>query len=161
MWGATILFIFISTLYSNFNPRTHVGCDCCPSLASSTLNKFQSTHPCGVRHFWDTKKALQFVFQSTHPCGVRLIYTNKKEFLKIFQSTHPCGVRLETFIESAVKQIFQSTHPCGVRLSLTKNSLYFQMIFQSTHPCGVRQPLQLKPFFCFFISIHAPMWGAT
>ncbi len=34
----------------DFNPRTHVGCDGGGEKESSKLEKFQSTHPRGVRH---------------------------------------------------------------------------------------------------------------
>ncbi|MHC5840128.1 hypothetical protein ACYTYC_10005, partial [Streptococcus pyogenes] len=34
---------------TDFNPRTHVGCDGFIKLTVSDTNGFQSTHPCGVR----------------------------------------------------------------------------------------------------------------
>ena len=41
--------------------------------------KFQSTHPCGVRHFvLDNARELD-LFQSTHPCGVRPAWTPAHE----------------------------------------------------------------------------------
>ena len=33
-------------------------------------------------------------------------------------------------------------------------------MFQSTHPCGVRPPVAIN-FVAIFVSIHAPVWGAT
>ena len=76
-----------------FNPRTHVGCDQCKQLRpilrlisihapmwgatyyyspAGQVNKFQSTHPCGVRPFFKLQGPNIPGFQSTHPCGVRL-----------------------------------------------------------------------------------------
>ena len=78
---------------SDFNPRTHEGCDELNALYDAYSMKFQSTHPRGVR-----PNCLEFVigknlFQSTHPRGVR---PNCLEFVigkNLFQSTHPRGVR--------------------------------------------------------------------
>ena len=55
---------------------------------------------------------------------------------------------------------FQSTHPRGVRQPNDSLS-YGQRIFQSTHPRGVRLFKGLVYSDDFFISIHAPTWGAT
>ena len=60
---------------------------------TSDEDKFQSTHPHGVRH--------------SH---IRLIY-----LLLLFQSTHPHGVRLGEQFGSSISELFQSTHPHGVR----------------------------------------------
>ena len=55
--------------------------------------------------------------------------------------------------------MFQSTHPCGVRLSLPMACRCVQW-FQSTHPCGVRRRIHAYPTR-YYVSIHAPVWGAT
>ena len=44
------------------------------------------------------------------------------------------------------------------------NKLRFKctrVLFQSTHPCGVRRPSSQLIRSSYFISIHAPLWGAT
>ena len=110
---------------------------------------FQSTHPCGVRHyelrFWSSQQK----FQSTHPCGVRLLNFNQTQAVSVsihapvwgatptpnhfllgakFQSTHPCGVRRLLSLMTHTKPMFQSTHPCGVRrlmARLTKQNKSF------------------------------------
>ena len=72
MWGATnhrfshhhpVLFqsthpcgvrlnqIYSFPFWSNFNPRTHVGCDFSQIAISYMRLLFQSTHPCGVRQY--------------------------------------------------------------------------------------------------------------
>ena len=124
-----------------------------------TRNKFQSTHPLGVRLLNAVISASKEAFQSTHPLGVRLLrpcscYSHSK-----FQSTHPLGVRpsksklkLSSYsfnprthsgcdsssaLASSFARSFQSTHPLGVRQAFdTICSLSAE--FQSTHPLGVR-----------------------
>ena len=102
--------------HCDFNPRTHVGCDVAVLLLKKGRDKFQSTHPCGVRPTPSEKSFHTWIFQSTHPCGVRLFGYRWRHLLRRFQSTHPCGVR------------------------------------QSRKNYTIRS---------YFISIHAPMWGAT
>ena len=55
---------------------------------------------------------------------------------------------------------FQSTHPRGVRRS-TADQKPPAYPFQSTHPRGVRLRRELLRRQSYFISIHAPAWGAT
>ena len=71
-WGATSVRRLTSLwLSSNFNPRTHVGCDLAHSAQSGCDCLFQSTHPRGVRQVSVDADASGFKFQSTHPRGVR------------------------------------------------------------------------------------------
>ena len=56
-------------------------------------------------------------FQSTHPHGVRRHGSLKSGFPKRFQSTHPHGVRRNSVAEIPLSYRFQSTHPHGVRQS--------------------------------------------
>ena len=55
-----------------FNPRTREGCDSI-KVSPFLVDRFQSTHPRGVRRQADAVKAEIMKFQSTHPRGVRLI----------------------------------------------------------------------------------------
>ena len=48
--GATTPTYKTQPLTSRFNPRTHTGCDKPVSRCASFTDKFQSTHPHGVRH---------------------------------------------------------------------------------------------------------------
>ena len=48
-WGATRRAANICSPMVGFNPRTRVGCDTVRKGASFSTNKFQSTHPRGVR----------------------------------------------------------------------------------------------------------------
>ena len=144
---------------------------------------FQSTHPCGVRLEMKANVLINTLFQSTHPCGVRLVIQIWPlsscqvsihapvrgatvyitlfvyDFLK-FQSTHPCGVRLEIGKRIRSKRKFQSTHPCGVRHENFFENI-IKNLFQSTHPCGVRRNCIQSWRKCQYVSIHAPVRGAT
>ena len=80
-------------LLSNFNPRTHVGCDPQRGHPPPYLLKFQSTHPRGVRLYPLNSGVVGKEFQSTHPRGVRPRSKNMSWLMTIFQSTHPRGVR--------------------------------------------------------------------
>ena len=100
----------------NFNPRTREGCDDysdenmkslvdisihAPARGAtgvikapySSLNKFQSTHPRGVRHGVYFNNDDYIEFQSTHPRGVRRSASKNCVNCILFQSTHPRGVR--------------------------------------------------------------------
>ena len=68
--GCDVIGSLLSLPFLRFNPRTRVGCD--PTKPNKPSRpKFQSTHPCGVRHELKTAFKRLMMFQSTHPCGVR------------------------------------------------------------------------------------------
>ena len=150
--------MLLCSLLTNFNPRTHVGCDSedvssgftvsisihaptwgATPVARSTVLRglFQSTHPRGVRPSHITIKVGTDKFQSTHPRGVRPVIREAISKSFEFQSTHPRGVRLPGFQMLPPMSIFQSTHPRGVRLKSCSVTIASE-IFQSTHPRGVR-----------------------
>ena len=56
--------------------------------------------------------------------------------------------------------MFQSTRPCGAR---PRRLIYllWQLLFQSTRPCGARLPVRRFHSCWQYVSIHAPMRGAT
>ena len=77
---------------SNFNPRTHVGCDSAVGFRScaSYISIHAPTWGATVTRF---KKDSTSEFQSTHPRGVRLVFYCSMLAQMAFQSTHPRGVR--------------------------------------------------------------------
>ncbi len=123
---------------SNFNPRTHEGCDLALAVAVTAVAVFQSTHPRGVRHLEPTWTWWQPEFQSTHPRGVRPHKFSRR------------GNGDKISIHAPTR-------------GATKYSQYDipSDLFQSTHPRGVRRDEigQLTPWEV--ISIHAPTRGAT
>ena len=141
-----------------FNPRTHMGCDRMLLKQVPLYQKFQSTHPHGVR--LNKLKIVNTLskFQSTHPHGVRLQTQSEQKCYLVsihaptwgateqscteyicrkFQSTHPHGVRRARLLEEEVRKRFQSTHPHGVRPRISQET-WLTDTFQSTHPHGVR-----------------------
>ncbi len=151
-----------------------------PAPVCPTKSKFQSTHPCGVRLTKTHTARIVYMFQSTHPCGVRP--TMRKQFDRAaavsihapvwgatftitcknssvcFNPRTRVGCDLKSFCIRRPAQ-FQSTHPCGVRLLATFNSLD-AACFNPRTRVGCDLPnLTTKP--PTFVSIHAPVWGAT
>ena len=142
----------------SFNPRTRVGCDQLEIQKSRGLIDVSIHAPVWGATLDSAENPLQEMFQSTHPCGVRPSIC----FLAIFQavSIHApvWGATKHVALQFGAKE-FQSTHPCGVRLP-SEDVWSILSVFQSTHPCGVRQ--SVVSFGAeSFVSIHAPVWGAT
>ena len=122
----------------------------------------------GATKYWREKEKNNR-FQSTHPRGVRLIRSVISSLASLFQSTHPRGVRpgLRPFSTDGIE--FQSTHPRGVRQQRetlrpvlpcfnprthegcdpnAAQSRVQPMEFQSTHPRGVRLNQFLSYLLC-------------
>ena len=70
-WGATRLSSFDTPKRSHFNSRTRVGCDHHKPYRLYRQNKFQLTHPRGVRRSLFDWYLRCIEFQLTHPRGVR------------------------------------------------------------------------------------------
>ena len=148
-----------SSFIPGFNPRTRTGCD--HLLPALLLSDMVSIH---APARGATPRRLSFgtpqKFQSTHPHGVRPLRWGDVVFYNEFQSTHPHGVRLNISNTCSAGILFQSTHPHGVRHSATDRSTD-SVRFQSTHPHGVRHSPVHSPFSSYSVSIHAPARGAT
>ena len=104
------------SVFSNFNPRTHVGCDTFITPLSFDFMLFQSTHPRGVRLQLGVVAPVVMpisihapTWGATKSCSVTIAS-------EIFQSTHPRGVRQAQVRQYQEAGLFQSTHPRGVRL---------------------------------------------
>ena len=124
---------------SRFNPRTRVGCDHWATWTDENGKKFQSTHPCGVRH---QHQIIFYWLQSFNPrtrvgCDREISMGYTAELVSIHAPVW--GATLLSSM-TRIKVTFQSTHPCGVRhINVFKIPDLFE--FQSTHPCGVRPPI--------------------
>ena len=149
----------LCNLLTNFNPRTHVGCDKTWRFQRQQSRQFQSTHPRGVRPpIQRTPRAGRYFNPRTHVgCDILLFFFTGSVFL--FQSTHPRGVRHIVELETEVNSKFQSTHPRGVRPQPSGRKFVVHNFNPRTHVGCDGQ----KVFFRFRhpISIHAPTWGAT
>ena len=146
-----------------FNPRTRVGCDIRRYFPSSILEKFQSTHPRGVRPLLRGCVNAWLRFQSTHPRGVRPVAGSFGKEAVLFQSTHPRGVRPERYLYHqghCLRFNPRTRVGCDVLCVLTVTADSSR--FQSTHPRGVRLGNTSCDYRrCHVVSIHAPAWGAT
>ena len=146
----------------SFNPRTRVGCDRRPtaSRASSTVsihapawgatspdeldnrsgNKFQSTHPRGVRR-WGWRRLPDSNTVSIHApaWGATMSGSHVDGSKAMFQSTHPRGVRLRVEPDDIVRAAVSIHAPAwGATCSICGSSIP-PVMFQSTHPRGVRR----------------------
>ena len=173
-----------SAFSSRFNPRTPAGCDQyhayqealarsvsihaplrgATGLASgqlATYDKFQSTHPCGVRQpiiFIIIEEVGVSIhaplrgatpgpgpavyhgswFQSTHPCGVRRYYIAKGYGNRIVSIHAPLrGATKRPSYEPNRPRGFNPRTPAGCDVT-PEQTAWLEHLFQSTHPCGVR-----------------------
>ena len=158
--GATYSVFLCMERLLCFNPRTHTGCDLPLVILVLRPQRFQSTHPHGVRHQGVCLAAAKSEVSIHAPTRGATLWRWYVLFMcsgfnprthtgcdadnpfKIFnrfqfQSTHPHGVRLALPIHKTCRGGFQSTHPHGVRHEKYWLALAAAM-FQSTHPHGVR-----------------------
>ena len=102
--------------------------------------RFQSTRPCGARHYGARPIAVKHsVFQSTRPCGARP--SGRPFHWRIYGSFNPrahVGRDLSFAINEGPREAFQSTRPCGAR-PLSTVCATSAVVFQSTRPCGARR----------------------
>ena len=135
MWGAT-LHNWGNNRNSSFNPRTRVGCD---TLTNSffRFNKFQSTHPCGVRllRLQDENDKLVSIHAPVWGATALKFYA----LIHFLVSIHApvWGATRVSFV-NCINKCFNPRTRVGCDVIFTAWS-YRQVMFQSTHPCGVRQ----------------------
>ena len=92
-WGATCSCRRCPSSPTYFNPRTPVGCDIPGSILGHIYERFQSTHPSGVRPCRIKGEASSFLISIHAPQWGAT--QGRVELLTAaeFQSTHPSGVR--------------------------------------------------------------------
>src|SRR6056297_1966644 len=100
--------------------------------------KFQSTHPRGVRPPSYIFPQINVSFQSTHPRGVRHIRDHLHLSMLCFNPRTREGCDVPDQVNYLVWESFQSTHPRGVRPGHDYEDIETYE-FQSTHPRGVRR----------------------
>ena len=151
-----IAFVTLQTLC--FNPRTPVGCDLVKKRFYKIIIVSIHAPPWGAtRLLGDSRKSDKF--QSTHPRGVRLPVCSMRSSACRFQSTHPRGVRHTVVSTADTSSQFQSTHPRGVR-RYAFTSTVTPGSFNPRTPVGCDDVgfFETNPLD---VSIHAPPWGAT
>ena len=124
-------------------------------------DKFQSTHPHGVRPSYPsgTVVALSVSIHAPTRGATTRESTTMYLFLCFNPRTHTgCDAFFMSLVLSVLR--FQSTHPHGVR----HTRVYYDVLisqFQSTHPHGVRLAKAAVFKGAVRVSIHAPTRGAT
>ena len=137
-WGATQNVDVFQRSFSNFNPRTRVGCDH-HLVFNARRAGFQSTHPRGVRRF-----------SFSHGRAVQPI------------SIHAPAWGATSFSAGDLSNSVISIHaPAWGATNLRWTCFPCRCQFQSTHPRGVRLHNVTTIWANSKISIHAPAWGAT
>ena len=162
MKGATGLIQAVWVRQCNFNPRTHEGCDSLSKVFAFLVTEFQSTHPWRVR-LWDSWCSPHFLTISIHAPmkGATSALSLCRPLLTKFQSTHPWRVRpQETCLGVPSNSDFNPRTHEGCDMSDRISGNRFRR-FQSTHPWRVRHDIISGSRRHIFISIHAPMKGAT
>ena len=124
--------------HGGFNPRTRVGCDVHHWFTPTRLLWFQSTHPRGVRLAGYVTKKITKKFQSTHPRGVRQRDPRPVQCRGGFNPRTRVGC---DFIQEALNKTFASFNP------------------RTRVGCDLFE--RIRKLVDFFVSIHAPAWGAT
>ena len=123
---------------TNFNPRTHVGCDIFAPFEALFGGISIHAPTWGATGGGSAGNVLRAISIHAPTWGA---------------TEYPDNPHVVT-------DEFQSTHPRGVRLLTNFGSRHVGFLFQSTHPRGVRPPNPSTPP-AWKISIHAPTWGAT
>ena len=140
---------------------------------------FQSTHPCGVRQAIDNHLQPGFVSihapvwgaTRTHATGFGDLCFNPRTRVGCDQrvifgltatvvSIHaPVWGATKVYRVNLARPLFQSTHPCGVRLQreICASGGYG---FNPRTRVGCDQR-NIDRSYDLFVSIHAPVWGAT
>ena len=136
-WGATLYDYSKISKLSDFNPRTHVGCDAPNFCALFHLLLFQSTHPRGVRPAFSHEKMKLFHISIHAPTwgatrsvarnrrfrgisihaptwGATRSVASNRRFRGISIHAPTWGATLSPLAATEVER-FQSTHPRGVR----------------------------------------------
>ena len=137
-WGATQHTLLRCHHTIDFNPRTPVGCDGKPVTRLIPMDRFQSTHP----------------------SGVRLLHTRRRRPCRDFNPRTPVGC--DEYLGLGCSAELISIHaPQWGATPLRQRAGRTLRRFQSTHPSGVRHNTPFSGAITLSISIHAPQWGAT
>ena len=102
-----------------FNPRTPVGCDIDRLRSPAGRRDFNPRTPVGCDKLVRNNINLFNKFQSTHPSGVRpFAHAERDEIVGISIHAPQWGATGYSGVSGSSPDLFQSTHPSGVRHSL-------------------------------------------
>ena len=182
-WGATCQGKNYTSTTACFNPRTRVGCDLPDAPASEPEEKFQSTHPRGVRRQGRSTPSSNACFnpRTRVGCDAGLEYLGSITMCFNPRTRVGCDVSFNILVSRRCLRFNPRTrvgcdtspHTSSAgglcfnprtRVGCDEAVQSFQGLrdlFQSTHPRGVRRPDLYGPPGGDAVSIHAPAWGAT
>ena len=183
-WGATH---FLPELVDMCHVSIHApawGATIAMAVMMYMFDVFQSTHPRGVRRLRLCAGRGRDRVSIHAPAWGATLYGSKTPCaLNLFQSTHPRGVRRLFCLQQGGQSRFQSTHPRGVRRATRRSRWCWRASFNPRTRVGcdgvgglrIDRDLGFNPrtrvgcdgamrtnrYRRFFVSIHAPAWGAT
>ena len=137
-WGATIALRNDVSAATNFNPRTHVGCDVWHQRRSNRCSHFNPRTHVGCDGASTHMFRFFVQFQSTHPRGVRP--------LKMLQGLGASDISIHAPTWGATDR--HRRHQTACRISIHAPT------WGATEVHGDERAT-------YAISIHAPTWGAT
>ena len=144
-----------------FNPRTREGCDWPPLAVASTSWSFNppTREGCDIPALSISTSSNKF--QSTHPRGVRP-WRARGHIVRAEVSIHAPARGATSRRGPSRNHTVVSIHaPARGATSNSPSASRTRMKFQSTHPRGVRLRLPRGPGRGVLVSIHAPARGAT
>ena len=157
--GCDPVIAFIVALASYFNPRTHVGCD---GLRHNGLQPARiSIHAptWGATHCLDPVLALGPNFNPRTHVGCDSTAASGQGTRTDFNPRTHVGCDRSPRSSTPTSGHFNPRTHVGCDTPFPAH-LRRSCLFQSTHPRGVRRRL-INTFLFYYISIHAPTWGAT
>ena len=144
-----------------FNSRTHIGRDAASAYVplSRSLSFNSRTHM-GCDTGAITRLSSSTRFNSRTHMGCDRYYKDRINDPEEFQFTHPYGVRRQNGAAQVGATVqFQFTHPYGVRHNDRRHGPGARSFNSRTHMgCD---PIRSAIRSLTFVSIHAPIWGAT
>ena len=157
-WGATLNLTAARPTRSDFNPRTHVGCDEMAGryIMMITISIHAPTWGATGAGAPECDSGEISIHAPTWGATKATRHQQRQVQISIHAPTWGATSHQEAH---NVERKFQSTHPRGVRRTLpeeTKTTLYFN---PRTHVGCDPECLITKDLID--ISIHAPTWGAT
>ena len=145
-------------LSSNFNPRTHVGCDL-PLVTQHPRSRISIHAPTWGATSFIICSFVLLLFQSTHPRGVRLRFLLVQINLRYFNPRTHVGCDKPTDALSPAGTISIHAPTWGATIDSLWNWLTGSISIHA--PTWGATPPGLPRRGRGDISIHAPTWGAT
>ncbi len=161
VWGATSRELDVARPKDVSIHAPRVGCDQEKRQESSTIKRFNSRTPCGVRLTDESTADGRLMFQFTHPVWGATPSASCDAFGLVFQFTHPVwGATTEASQRCRCLGVSIHAPRVGCDLSVYHKDTHL-MCFNSRTPCGVRPDLSRAVCSPDSFQFTHPVWGAT